>query len=213
MAALAITSLTHIHCGNYAVAKAQLDEVCALAEEKSAMFWKVGAMLLLGCLSALSGNPKDAIQTIGSGIRAWRSTGAALWVPVYLVHLISAHADLGQFDEAQRFIVEAMTLVQQTKERWYDAEIHRVAGEIQMRTPGRDARKAETYFRHAIDVAQAQQAKASELRAATSLSGLWRDQGRCDEARRLLAPIYNWYSEGFDTNDLRQAKALLDTLA
>jgi class 3 adenylate cyclase/predicted ATPase len=213
MAALAITSLTHIHCGNYPVAKAQLDEVCALADEKSAMFWKVGGMLLRGCVAALSGNPKDAVQTIGSGIRAWRSTGASLWVPVFLTHLISAHADLGQFDEAQRFVVEAMTLVQQTKERWYDAEIHRVAGEIEMRTPKRDACKAETYLRHALDVAQAQQAKASELRAATSLAGLWRDRGKCGEARGLLAPIHDWYSEGFDTNDLRQAKALLDTLA
>ena len=120
MAALAITSLTHIHCGNYGLAKEQLDEVCALADEKSAMFWKVGGMLLLGCVSALNGKAADAVQTIGSGLQAWRSTGASLWMPVYLAHLIGAHADLGRFDDAWRCFNEATTLMQQTKERWAD---------------------------------------------------------------------------------------------
>jgi predicted ATPase len=213
MAALAITSFTHIHCGNYGLAKEQLDEVCALADEKSAMFWKVGGMLLLGCVSALNGKAADAVQTIGSGLQAWRSTGASLWMPVYLAHLIGAHADLGRFDDAWRCFNEATTLMQQTKERWCESEIYRIAGEVAIRSPDSDVSKAEAFFRHALEVAKAQQAKSYELRAATSLARLRRDQGRRDEALQQLAPIYNWYSEGFHTHDLRQAKALLDMLA
>jgi predicted ATPase len=213
MAALAITSLTHIHCGNYGLAKEQLDEVCALADEKSAMFWKVGGMLLLGCVSALNGKAADAVQTIGSGLQAWRSTGASLWMPVYLAHLIGAYADLGRFDDAWRCFNEATTLMQQTKERWCESEIYRIAGEVAIRSPDSDVSKAEAFFGHALDVAKAQQAKSYELRAATSLARLRLDQGRRDEALQQLAPIYNWYSEGFHTHDLRQAKALLDMLA
>ena len=212
MAALAITSLSHIHCGNYGLAKEQLDELCALADEKGAVFWKVGAMLLLGCVSALNGKAADAVDTVEVGIQAWRSTGASLWMPMYLAHLIGAYADLGRFDEAWRCFGEATSLMQQTKERWCEAEIYRIAGRVAIHSPGSDVDKPETFFRHALDVAQAQQTKSYELRAATSLAGFWRDQGRCDEAHRLLAPIYCWYTEGFDTNDLRRAKTLLDTL-
>ena len=212
MAALAITSLSHIHCGNYGLAKEQLDELCALADEKGAVFWKVGAMLLLGCVSALNGKAADAVDTVEVGIQAWRSTGASLWMPMYLAHLIGAYADLGRFDEAWRCFGEATSLMQQTKERWCEAEIYRIAGRVAIHSPGSDVDKPETFFRHALDVAQAQQTKSYELRAATSFAGFWRDQGRCDEAHRLLAPIYCWYTEGFDTNDLRRAKTLLDTL-
>jgi predicted ATPase len=213
MAALAITSLTHIHSGNYSQAKAQLDEVCAVADEKSAMFWKVGAVLLLGCLSALNGKAADAVKTIGAGMGAWRSTGASLWMPVHLAHLISAYADVGRFDEAQRCIDEAMALMQQTKERWYEPDIHRIAGEVALRSSDPDPGRAEALFTQALDVARAQQAKSFELRAATSLASLWHEQGRSDEARNLLAPIYNWYSEGFNTHDLRQAKGVLERIA
>ena len=186
MAALAITSLTHIHCGNYGLAKEQLDEVCALADEKSAMFWKVGGMLLLGCVSALNGKAADAVQTIGSGLQAWRSTGASLWMPAYLAHLIGAYADLGRFDDAWRCFNEATTLMQQTKERWCESEIYRIAGEVAIRSPDSDVSKAEAFFGHALEVAKAQQAKSYELRAATSLARLRRDQGRRDEALQQL---------------------------
>jgi predicted ATPase len=213
MAALAITSLTHIHSGNYSQAKAQLDEVCAVADEKSAMFWKVGAVLLLGCLSARNGKAADAVKMIGSGMGAWRSTGASLWMPVHLAHLISAYADVGRFDDAQRCIDEAMALMQQTKERWYEPDIHRIAGEVALRSSDPDPGRAEALFTQALDVARAQQAKSFELRAATSLARLWHEQGRSDEARDLLAPIYNWYSEGFNTHDLRQAKGVLERIA
>jgi predicted ATPase len=105
-----------------------------------------------------------------------------------------------------------MTAVEATKERWHQAEITRMAGEIALKSPTPDAAKAEAYFERALTVARSQQAKSWELRAAMSMARLWRDQGKRDEARNLLAPIYGWFTEGFDTHDLEEAKALLDKL-
>ena len=120
--------------------------------------------------------------------------------------------DSGQFDDAWRCIGEAMTAMQATKERWCEAEAHRVAGEIALQSPQRDVAKAQAYFEHALTIARAQQAKAWELRAAMSLARLLSDQGKRQTARDLLAPVYDWFTEGFDTSDLRKAKALLGEL-
>jgi len=103
--------------------------------------------------------------------------------------------------------------VETTKESWFEAELHRTAGEIALRSPEHNAAKAETYFERALAVARQQQAKSWELRAAMSLARLWRDQGKPQQARALLAPVYGWFSEGFDTRDLKEAKALLNELA
>jgi predicted ATPase len=147
------------------------------------------------------------------GLAAWRSTGTTLRIPTFLFYLARAYAELGEFDNAWRCIDEAMTSVVTTKETWFEAEIHRAAGEIALKSPQPDAAKAETYFDRALSVARQQQAKSWELRAALSMAQLWRDQGKRDEARNLLAPIYGWFTEGFDTLDLKEAKALLDALA
>ena len=165
-----------------------------------------------GCVLALTGKASDAVQMITSGITAWRSTGATVWMPLYLSYLARAYAELGQFDDAWRCIGEAMTAVETTKERWCEAEVHRIAGEIALMSPEPDAAKAEAYFERALAVARQQQAKSWELRAAMSMARLWRDQGKRDEARDLLAPVYGWFTEGFDTLDLKEAKALLDEL-
>jgi predicted ATPase len=106
-----------------------------------------------------------------------------------------------------------MTAVETTKERWLQADIYRTAGEIALKSPDPDAAKAEAYFERALSVARAQQAKSLELRAATSMARLWRDQGKRAEGRDLLAPVYGWFTEGFDTLDLKEAKALLKELA
>jgi predicted ATPase len=135
-----------------------------------------------------------------------------MWLPLYLPHLARAHAELGQFEEAWRCIGEAMTAVETTKEEWCEAEVHRMAGEIALLSSEPDAAKAEAYFQRALGVAREQQAKSWELRAAMSMARLWRDQGKRDEARNLLAPVYGWFTEGFDTLDLKQAKALLNEL-
>ena len=135
-----------------------------------------------------------------------------MWVPWHLSYLTRAYSDLGQFDEAWRCIGEAMAAVETTKERWHEAEVRRVAGEIALKSPQPDTVKAEAYFERALAVARAQQAKSLELRAAMSMARLWRDQGKRRQARDLLAPVYGWFTEGFDTLDLKEAKALLDEL-
>ena len=124
-----------------------------------------------------------------------------------------AHADLGQIDDAWRCIGEAISTIETTKERWFEAETNRIAGEIALKSPEPDAAKAEAYFERALAVARQQQAKSWELRAAMSLARLWRDQGKVQQARELLAPVYGWFTEGFDTRDLKEAKALLEELA
>jgi predicted ATPase len=121
--------------------------------------------------------------------------------------------ELGQFDDAWRSIGEALTAVEATKERWWEAEIKRIGGEAALKSPEPDTAKAEAHFEHALSVARKQQAKSWELRAAMSMARLWRDQGKREEARELLAPVYGWFTEGFDTLDLKEAKALLHELA
>jgi predicted ATPase len=205
--------LDRIFCGNYATTNAQADELVALADEKGALFRKAQGMVHQGYVLALTGKALDAVPMLTSGITAFRSTGATLWMPLYLSCLARAYADLGQFDDAWRSIGDAMTAVEATKESWYEAEVNRIAGEVALKLSVPDAAKAESYFERALAVARQQQAKSWELRVAMSIARLWRDQGKRDEARDLLAPVYGWFTEGFDTLDLKQAKALLDALA
>jgi hypothetical protein len=127
--------------------------------------------------------------------------------------LAHAHAELGQFDDSWRYIDDALKAVEATKEKWNEAEIHRMAGEIALMSPEPDAVKAEAYFERALAIAREQQAKSWELRAAMSVARLRRQQGKPQEAHDLLAPVYSWFTEGFDTLDLKEAKALLDELA
>jgi predicted ATPase len=124
-----------------------------------------------------------------------------------------AHATVGQLDNARRCIGDAIRAVETTKERWCEAEIHRTAVEIALLSPEPDAAKAETHFERALAVAHQQQAKSWELRASMSLACLWRDQGKVQQARELLAPVFGWFTEGFDTRELKEAKALLEQLA
>ena len=212
MFALTEITITHTLCGNHAAAAAQAQELVALAEEKSALLWKAAGMINQGCVLALTGNALDAIGRLTSGITAWRSTGATAWTPFFLSYLARAYTELGQFEEASRSIGEAMVAMENTKETWWEAEVNRIAGEIARKSPQPDAGVADAYFDRALAVARQQEAKSWELRAAMSMARLWRDQGKRDEARELLAPVYGWFTEGFDTRDLKEAKALLDEL-
>jgi class 3 adenylate cyclase/predicted ATPase len=213
MYALTHAAISSTLCGNRAAAAATAQELVPLAEEKGSLFWKSFGMMNQGNVLALTGRASDATEMLISGIAALRTTGATLWMPFYLPHLARAHAELGQFEEAWRCIGEAMAAMQTTKEKWCEAEIHRTVGEIALMSHTPDAAKAEAHFERAIAIARAQQAKSWELRAATSLARLWRDQGNRQQARDLLAPIYGWFTEGFDTLDLKDAKALLDELS
>jgi predicted ATPase len=211
--ALFHVSLTHIRCGNYTAATAEADELVAFADKKTALYLKALGMLNQGCLLVLTGKASDAVQMINAGMAACRSIGGTLFEPMFLSYLAGAHANLGKFDKAWCCIDEATTVVETTNERWWEAELNRTAGEIAVMSPEPDAAKAEAYFERALAVARAQQAKSLELRAAMSMARLWRDQGKRDEARELFAPVHGWFTEGFDTLDLKEAKALLDELS
>jgi class 3 adenylate cyclase/predicted ATPase/tRNA A37 threonylcarbamoyladenosine biosynthesis protein TsaE len=213
MFVLVNTSYTRICCGNYAAANARADEILALADEKGASMWKALGIIHQGCMLALTGKISKAVKMITSGIGPYRSTGSTIFMPWYLPILARAYAELGQFNEAWGSIAEALNATEATEERWCEAEVHRVAGEIVLMSPELETAKAEAYFERALTVARQQQAKSWELRAAMSMARLWRDQGKRDEARELLAPVYGWFTEGFDTLDLKQAKALLAELA
>jgi predicted ATPase len=203
--------LTEGFCGNYVAANALSDELVALADQKDSPYWKSAGMLRQGWLLALGGKAADAVQVMTSSLIANRPE--TVLHPFFLSSLARAHAEVGQFDDAWRSIDEALTLIKKTKERWFEAEVNRIAGEIMLKPPERDAKKAQAYFERALAVARHQQAKSWELRAAMSMARLWRDQGKRQEARDLLAPVYGWFTEGFDTLDLKEARALLDELA
>ena len=179
---------------------------------KRAAYWTAFGLINQGCLWALTGSVSNGVSTLSSGITARRSTGANIWIPFFGSRLAHAYAELGHFQEASRCIKEAIEAVKTTKERWCEADISRIAGEIALISPERDAVKAEAYFERALSVARQQQAKSWELRAATSLARLWRDQGKVQQARELLAPVYGWFTEGFDTRDLKEAKTLINEL-
>jgi predicted ATPase len=203
---------THILCGNYAAASALVDEFSGLKDQTGSLFWGAWGMMQRGCLLALTGKASDAVQTITCGLSAMRSTGTTMWMPLWVSFLARANAEIGQFDDARRCIGEAMTAVETATERWCEAKVNRIAGEIALLSPEPDAARAEEYFERALAIARAQQAKSWELRAAMSMARLWRDQGRRDEARDLLAPLYGWFTEGFDMLDLKEAEALLGVL-
>jgi class 3 adenylate cyclase/predicted ATPase len=206
------TSLTNVLCAKYGAASAQSNEVVRLADEKGAALWKALATMQRGSVFALSENPLEGIQMITSGITTYRSTGSRVYLPIFWSHLSNAYAQLAQFDDAWRCIGEAMTSVQTTNERWYEAEVVRIAGEIALKLPHLRPSQAEEYFERALTVARMQQARSWELRAAMSMARLWRSQGKRNEARDLLAPVYGGFTEGFDTYDLREAKVLLHEL-
>ena len=212
-ALLHTTMFVHIPRGSYASATPALEEVIALADEKGAPFVKSLAMLNRSWILSQTGKASEAIQMFTSWIGAYRSTGATIYMPLHLSLLARANAELGQFDDAWRYMDEATMTIETANERWFEAEANRIAGEITLLSPDADAAKAQAYFERALETARRQQAKSWELRAAISMARLWLDQGKRQQARELLAPIYGWFTEGFDTRDLKEAKALLDALS
>src|SRR5262249_35003246 len=188
-------------------------ELSIVADQKGAVLWKASSLIYQGCVSAASASPADAVPLMTAGIASYRSTGATALLTVFLSYLGKAYADLGLFDEAWRCVEEASSIIRTAEEKIWEAEVNRIAGEIALKSPEPDAAKAQEYFEQALAVARRQQAKSWELRASVSLARLWRDQGKVQRARELLAPVYGWFTEGFDTLDLKDAKALLEELA
>jgi predicted ATPase len=212
--ALTFLEVIYLLCGDYAKSTSLSDEQILLADKMGAWYWKMFGIVGRGHVPALTEDASGAIQMLTTGINAIRSAGGAtVSFPINLSWLAVAQSRAGHFDEAWGCIDEAITLTERTNERWFEAEVHCIAGEIALKSPASDAGKAQEYFERALGVSRKQQARSWELRAAMSMARLWRDQGKRNEARDLLAPVYGWFTEGFDTLDLKEAKVLLDELS
>jgi predicted ATPase len=175
-------------------------------------FFRSHAMILRGWALVEQGHGKESIAQLREGLVAYRATGADLESSHWLALLAEAYREIGQPEQGLRVIAEALDHVARTGIVYYEAELHRLEAELGLRLDTPDEQRAETSFRRALEIARRQQAKSWELRAATSLARLWGERGQRAEARDLLAPVYGWFTEGFDTADLKDAKALLDRL-
>jgi predicted ATPase len=190
----------------------QAEAAVALATEQGFPQWVAQGTSLRGWALAMQGQGAEGMAQVRQGIAAFRTTGSALAVPYFCTMLAEVCAHLGQTEDGLQALAEAHTLVEQHEERYWEAEISRLWGVLLLRQPGTPQAEAEAWLQRALDVARRQEAKSLELRAAMSLSRLWQQQGKQVEARELLAPIYGWFTEGFDTPDLQEAKALLQEL-
>ena len=214
MYALCSRATTHFHAETTRQQTLKSMNLSLWRTKKASLFWKAFGMMIPRLRigpdrQSLGRSSNDHLRNHRMPVNGSNTVCAVVSYHIWR----AAYAELGQFDDAWRCIDEAMTAVETTKERWCEAEVNRIAGEIALKSPEPDAAKAEAYFERALAVARQQQAKSWELRAAMSMARLWRDQGKRDEARDLLAPVYGWFTEGFDTLDLKEAKALLDELA
>ncbi len=204
----------HLVVGNYTTAADQIRTLVKIAEQIEGSYWRAAATILQGCLFALTGEASTAINLITSGIAASRLPGANLLrMPWYLSCLARAHIKLGQMEEAQRCIDDAMMAMKTTKETWQESEIYCILGEVALISSNRDVAKAQSHFERALTVARRQKAKSWELRSAMRLARLLWDRGHRQNAHRILVPIYKWFTEGRDTPDLEEAKTLLLELA
>jgi class 3 adenylate cyclase/predicted ATPase len=193
-------------------AQACAEAAVALAAEHGFAFYGAYGSVLRGWALAEQGQAQEGSIQVHQGIAAWRATGAALFLPYCYTVLAEVCAYLGHTAEGIQALAEAQALVEQQEERVWEAEIHRLRGVLLLRQPGLPLAEAEPWLQRALDVARRQEAKSLELRAAMSLSRLWQQQGKRHEAYDLLAPVYDWFTEGFDTADLQEAKVLLEEL-
>jgi predicted ATPase len=190
----------------------QADAAVALSTEQGLPLWTAIGTILRGWALAMQGQGEEGMAQVRQGIAANRATGAALLVPYFCTLLAEVSAHLGHIEDGLQALAEAHSLVEQQEERWWQAEIARLRGVLLLRQSETTQAEAEAWLQRALDVARHQEAKSLELRAAMSLSRLWQQQGKQAEARALLAPVYGWFTEGFDTADLQEAKALLEAL-
>jgi class 3 adenylate cyclase/predicted ATPase len=208
---LAIGSRLFSLGGDIAAPDERIDELVAVATERGFPYWRAQGLMFRGWLKVKNGDVAEGMSLLRGGAIAYRATGAALFVPHYLALLARACEAAGQIEEALTRVDDALQIVDRTAERWLEAELNRHKGHLLLGQGHFEA--AEKLYRKALSIAAEQGAKLWELRAAASLARLRRRQGHRGEARDLLAPVYGWFTEGFDTPDLKETKALLDELA
>jgi class 3 adenylate cyclase/predicted ATPase len=197
--------------GEYAGLNERADELVAVATEQGLPYWRALGTIFRGCAKVNNGDLIDGMSLLRSGSADYRATGAEAWVPHHIALLSGACEIEGKIEEGLTLLDAALQIVERTGGRWLEAELNRHKGQLLLRQGHSEA--AEELYRKALSVAEEQRAKLWELRAAVSLARLRRDQGRRAQARDVLAPVYGWFTEGFDTPDLKEAKALLHELA
>ena len=193
--------------------QAHAEAMLALATEHGFARNVALGVLFRGMALAAQGQRAEGLGQMQQGLAAYRATGSAVGMSGHLAHLAEAYMQVDRVDEGMHLLAEAMAMMDTMGERHTEAELHRLHGELLLRQALPEVQAAAACFQQALDVARCQQAKWWELRAAMSLARLWQQQGKQIEAYELLAPIYGWFTEGFDTADLQEAKALLEELA
>jgi predicted ATPase len=192
--------------------QAHAEATIRVAQEQGFPLYMATGAILRGWVLAQQGRAQEGIEQLHQGLIAFQATGGEIWRPYFLTLLAEAYGTMGQPETGLTALTEALMLVDTTGERWYESECYRLKGALLLQQSSDHQAEAEACFHHALEIARTQQAKSFELRTTTSLSKLWHQQGKHHEAYELLAPMYNWFTEGFDTADLQDAKALLDAL-
>lgn len=210
--ALSVACRLHFVLDEAGVVGRQAEELVALTTEQRFAFFLAMGTAYRGWTLAEAGDAEAGVDLLRRGIEGFQASGAAWILPFYLAQLAMAEAKAARFETGLGQLSDALALSEKSGVRWFEAELHRRRGELMLTArPGVEA-EAEAEFRYAIAIARQQEAKLWELRSALSLARLWRDQDKRAEARRLLAPVYGWFSEGFDLRDLKEGKALLEEL-
>jgi predicted ATPase len=193
-------------------AREHAEEAIAIcAEQGFPLFMSMGT-ILRGWALAQEGSDEEGGAQMRQGLDDLRATGAGLWQPTFLSLIAEADGRIGQAERGLRLLGEGMAMVERNDERFYEAELHRLRGELLLLSNPADPSGAERCFRNALEIAERQMAKSLGLRAALSLARFWAKEGRRSEAHDLLDPIYGWFNEGFGTPDHKAAKTLLDQL-
>ena len=183
-----------------------------LASEHGWSFWDAWSNFLRGWVMIEQGGGEEEIVKLQEGLAAWQATGSRTAVPYFHTLLARAYEKVGQAEKGISTLEEALAEMKETDERYYEAEVHRLRGQLLLKKGEADS-NTENCFQQALEVSRRQQAKSLELRAAMSMSRLWQKQSKQKEAHKLLSEIYGWFTEGFDTKDLQDAKALLEELS
>jgi predicted ATPase len=203
-------ALLHSFRREFAAAHGRAEATVDLTREHRLPQWLAQTSICRGFALVGLGQPEQGIAELRAGVAAWQATGSRVLGTQWFGFLAEAHLRTGEFDDALAALDQAAETTAATDECHYQAELYRLRGAVLAETG--DATEAASWFHQAIDTARSQQAKCLELRAATSLARLWAEQAERQKAHDLLAPVYAWFTEGFDTPDLKDAKALLDTL-
>jgi predicted ATPase len=189
------------------------EALISLAMEQGFPYWMAIGAIRCGWAMVHQGQAQEGIAQMQQGLTAWRAIGAGIGRPYWLALLAEVYGTMEQPEAGLIALTEALTLAETTRERLNEPELYRLKGALLLQQSADNYTEAETCFQHALAITRHQQAKSFELRAATSLARLWQQQGKRQEAHDLLTPVYGWFTEGFDTTDLQEAKTLLEELA